>query len=85
IIFNEAKFRLADKNALRTPTVSEDRAWVIVKVHSEEYQVDSEFGLEMKKVGDDWLIERINLSRLMREFTEVAGGEDALNPPLLST
>ena len=81
IIFDEAKFRLADERSLRTPNVSEDRAWIIARVHSDEYQVDSEFGLEMKKVGESWLIERINLSRLMRAFTTVAGGEDAFNPP----
>ena len=85
IIFSEAKFRPADGGALRTPAVTEDRAWVMAKVHSDEYDVDSEFGLEMKKVGDSWLIERINLSRLMQQFTDVVSGEDAFNPPLMNT
>ncbi len=87
IIFDEARFRPASGGAgsLRPTNVTENHAWVIAKVHSETYGVDSEFGLEMKRVGDRWLVEQINLSRLMREFAGVAAREDAYNPPLVET
>jgi outer membrane protein OmpA-like peptidoglycan-associated protein len=87
IIFDEARFQPAASGhgALKATQMTEDRAWMIAKVYSQTYEVHSEFGLEMKREGSQWLVERINLSRLMREFTGVAAREDAYNPPLVET
>ncbi len=85
IIFDEAEFQPDESRPLKATNVSADRAWFIAKVHSEKYGLDSEFGLELRREGEEWLIERINLSRLMREFTKMATGEGAYNPPLVKT
>ncbi len=85
IIFEEAGFRLASHQPLRTTSVSEDRAWVIAKVRSEAYDLDSEFGLEMRKDVDGWKVDQVNLSRLMREFAGMAREEDAFAAPLVTS
>lgn len=85
IIFDEAKFEPIPERALQTTNVSSDRAWVIAKVRSATYNLPSEFGIELKKQGEQWLIERINFSKLMRELTEMAPEDEAYGPPLVST
>ncbi len=86
IIMDEAKFQLKPgASGLKTTNVSEDRAWVVAKVHSPTYQLDSEFGLELKKEGETWLVDRINLSSLMRGFTSMAAETNAFQSPLVNT
>jgi OOP family OmpA-OmpF porin len=86
IIMDEAKFQLKpDASGLKTTHVAEDRAWVVAKVHSPKYQLDSEFGLEMKKEGERWFVDRINLSSLMSGFSKMADDSDTLQSPLVTT
>ena len=86
IIFDEAGFQIRpDSTAIRTTTVSEDRAWVVAKVHSPKYDIHSDFGLEMSKQDGQWIIDQINLSSLMRGFASVAADQDTYNPPLVSS
>ncbi len=85
IIFQEGDFAPIENSPLLTTSINEDRAWVIARVKSKAYDVQSEVGLEMKKVGDEWLIERVNLSRLMNEFTRVADAGETPQAPLVST
>ncbi|MDC0502826.1 OmpA family protein [Verrucomicrobiales bacterium] len=86
IIMDETKFQIKPgTKGLKTTNVSEDRAWVVAKVHSPNYQLDSEFGLELKKEGESWIVDRINLSTLMSGFTSMAADADAFQSPLVTT
>ena len=85
IIFTEGGFQPLERGGLRVTNVSEERAWVIASVRSADYELESEFGFELAREGDAWMIQRINLSRLMREFSQIADGDDAFNPPLVHT
>lgn len=84
LMFQEGEFQPIEDRAFRATNVTDDRAWVIAKVESAPYQLKSEIGLELKKGdADQWVIERVNVSTLMRQFLDIANEGDALKAPLV--
>ncbi len=85
LMFQEGEFQPIKERAFRTTNVTDDRAWIIAKVESVPYHLQSEIGLELKKEAADqpWIIERVNVSTLMNAFLNVSKDQDTLKVPLI--
>ena len=84
LIFQEGEFQPIEDRAFRVTNTTDVSAWVIANVESDLYQLKSEIGLELKKDNAyQWIIERINVSTLMRQFLDIAKESDALKAPLV--
>lgn len=83
IVFEEGKYRLADDRALVATVATDTTSWVITRVSSGVTGETTEFGLEMEKIGTDWRVGGLNLSRLLSDNTRASSQDDVPYSPLV--
>ncbi len=67
IVFEDGKYELSKDKPLSSTIATETTAWVIARVHSDALREETEFGLEMEKLGDQWRVGGLNLSKLLSD------------------
>lgn len=65
IVFEDGKYELSKDKPLSSTIATESTAWVIARVHSNALGEETEFGLEMEKLDDQWRVGGLNLSKLL--------------------
>jgi outer membrane protein OmpA-like peptidoglycan-associated protein len=85
MVFEDGKYRLADTKPLVATVSSESSSWVITRVRSDLLQQQTEFGLEMEKVGADWRVSGVNLSKLLSDSARPSTIEGVPYTPLVQS
>jgi len=85
IVFEDGKYRLSDNKPLVATVSTENTSWVITRVWSESQKQQTEFGLEMEKVGAEWRITGVNLSKLLSDNARATSAEGVPYTPLVQS
>jgi outer membrane protein OmpA-like peptidoglycan-associated protein len=85
ILFEEGGYRIADQRPLSATAAGPDSAWVIVKVTSGHDGLESDFGLELRRLpAGGWQVAGVNFSKLLASYAESAGAtEGAAYSPIV--
>jgi outer membrane protein OmpA-like peptidoglycan-associated protein len=67
IVFEDGKYALHKNKPLIATVATIDTSWVIAKVQSGLRKEETEFGIEMERVGDGWQVIGLNLSKLLAD------------------
>jgi len=85
MVFEDGKYRLSDTKPLVATVSSENSSWVITRVRSDLLQQQTEFGLEMEKIGADWRVSGVNLSKLLSDSARPSTIEGVPYTPLVQS
>jgi outer membrane protein OmpA-like peptidoglycan-associated protein len=85
ILFEEGGYRIADQRPLSATAAGPDSAWVIVKVTSGHDGLESDFGLELRRLpSGGWQVAGVNFSKLLANYAASAGAtEGAAYSPIV--
>ncbi|QQL45196.1 OmpA family protein [Sulfuriroseicoccus oceanibius] len=83
LIFEEGQFALTANKPMVATVAKENVAWFLVRVFSPSSDVDSQFGLVMKRTADQWTVSEVNLDRLLSFYAEQFGNGDRYYTPII--
>lgn len=83
MVFEDGNYQLQANRPLAATVATEDTSWIIAKVQSPARNEQTEFGIEMEKVGEQWKVIALNLSQLLSDSAKPAAMSGLPYTPLV--